>query len=516
MKKPFPSEEFAAQFEAAARTDAPEPLNSIYRVIRIAHLRPSPTNPRKHFDKDKLEQLAASIREKGVVEPLIVRLTPGPGDDAEPSAFEIVAGERRFKAAQLARLYEVPCLIRPYTDQQVLEIQLIENLQRDDLTVLEEAQGYRTLFDNDPKKFTAAEIATRIGKSEKYVWDRLKLLSLIPEARTLLEDGRMSGGHAILIARLKPADQTRAIDPARALNGFSSGLWQQEGGLDFDDAVSKKKPGKYDDLKPVSVRELDKWIAEHVRFDVEHAEQAAPLDFGETAVAVENAKATSDKRKPVIQITHEHYIQPSARDAKERTFGPRSWVRADGQEKSKTCEASVLGVVAVGVGYGEAFPVCVDKSCTVHFKPAAKAKASKSREAENKRIAAQQAADKRRQAEETAKRAQWQQAIPVILAALVGKVRTMPGKTLGAYLVGQQSRHPRELAKTALAAYKPRKSADDCLRALVLVDLAHDLDFWQSADTFPKVAKKFGVNVAKILKAVKVDQAKEDADVVDE
>jgi len=331
--------------------------------MALARLAPSKTNPRTHFHADKLAELARSLQEHGVLEPLIVRARNGSG-----SGFEIVAGERRFRAATLAQLVTVPVIERTLTDEQVLEIQLIENIQRDDLTALEQARGYRALIESNPKKYTAVAIATRVGMSEAWVWDRLKLNDLIPEAKALLEQDRMATGHAVLIARQKPADQTRIIDPAGSQNGGRAALWQYEH-VDDGGVEARGPVEKYAHMKPVSVRELEQWIAEHIRFDVTHAAKALPAVFASTATAVAEAAAQPGRGRKVISITFEYRVADDARDTDERTYGSQSWRRADGQEKSKTCEHSVLGVVVAGSEqYGKAFEVCVDREkCRVHF-----------------------------------------------------------------------------------------------------------------------------------------------------
>lgn len=141
--------------------------------VLIEALKPSPTNPRKHFDSKHLDDLASSIKEKGILEPLLVR--------AQGDEYEIVAGERRYRAAKLAGLDALPCIIRVFNDQQVVEIQVIENMQREDLTPLEEAAGYRML--TEKFKYTWDMLAKEIGKSKSYIASRLGLLSLAPRVQ---------------------------------------------------------------------------------------------------------------------------------------------------------------------------------------------------------------------------------------------------------------------------------------------------------------------------------------------
>lgn len=347
--------------DGAGATVAFTSLDERYARLPIEQLTPSPHNPRRDFDAVKLAELANSIREKGIVEPLVVRPVDGADD-----AFEIVAGERRFRAAGLAGLTHVPTLIRKYSDEAVLELVLIENLQREDLAPLEEAAGFKALMVSNPEKHTLTWIATKVGKSEAWVWDRLKLNDLVLEAKTLLTSRRITVGHAILLSRLKPADQERAIDTRRInrFGGSRDGLWQFDSGrLDLaegDAATSKADP--YADLKPVSVREFESWIKTHVRFDVAHAAQAQPLAFEATAAQVTAAESQPGRGKKVVSITHEYRVPDAARDDAERTFGRDAWVRADGQAKSKTCEHSVLGVVVAGAGYGQTLQVCASRA----------------------------------------------------------------------------------------------------------------------------------------------------------
>ena len=179
------------------------------QTIAIALLYPSPTNPRKRFDEAKLNELAESIKTQGVLQPLLVRQIstpsgwPFPSKEKELPRYEIVAGERRYRAAKLAGLAEVPCFVRDLTDVQVLHAQVIENLQRDDLHPLEEAEGYEKLIELHGS--TADSLAGEIGKSKGYIYARLKLCALVTEARTAFFDGLLDASTALLIARIPVA-----------------------------------------------------------------------------------------------------------------------------------------------------------------------------------------------------------------------------------------------------------------------------------------------------------------------
>ncbi|OCX65336.1 chromosome partitioning protein ParB [Thioclava sp. SK-1] len=157
--------------------------------IPIERIEPNPDQPRRTFVQEKLEELAASIREKGVIQPLIVRKHPTKDDH-----YEIVAGERRWRASQLAQLHELPVIVREFTDTEVLEVAIIENIQRDDLNPLEEALGYRQLMDRFGH--TQERMAEALSKSRSHIANLLRLLQLPEEVQTYLREGQLTAGHA--------------------------------------------------------------------------------------------------------------------------------------------------------------------------------------------------------------------------------------------------------------------------------------------------------------------------------
>ncbi len=159
------------------------------RRIPVEQIEPNPDQPRRHFNEAQLADLANSIREKGVIQPLIVRPAPG-----QVNRFQIVAGERRWRAAQMAQQHDLPVLVRDLDDTEVLEIAIIENIQRADLNPLEEAAGYRQLMDRFGH--TQERLAEALGKSRSHIANLLRLLSLPAEVQAYLADGRLSAGHA--------------------------------------------------------------------------------------------------------------------------------------------------------------------------------------------------------------------------------------------------------------------------------------------------------------------------------
>ena len=157
--------------------------------------------PRKHFDQEKLEELAESIRQHGVIQPLTVRkLSSG--------YYQIIAGERRWRAARLAGLTEIPAVIIEADDRKAMELAMIENLQREDLSPMEEAEGYKLLMED--YGLTQEQAAQRVGKSRSAVANALRLLTLSPALRQMVEDGRLSAGHARALLPLTPALQEQA------------------------------------------------------------------------------------------------------------------------------------------------------------------------------------------------------------------------------------------------------------------------------------------------------------------
>jgi ParB family chromosome partitioning protein len=159
------------------------------REVAIELIRPGAFQPRRHFSEDELAALAQSVREKGVLQPLLVRPIEG-----EAAAYELIAGERRWRAAQRAGLHQVPVVVRALSDVEALEVALIENLQREDLTVLEEANAYRRLIDEFGR--TQSNIAEALGKSRSHVANMLRLLGLPELVRRRLEEGALTAGHA--------------------------------------------------------------------------------------------------------------------------------------------------------------------------------------------------------------------------------------------------------------------------------------------------------------------------------
>ena len=217
----------------ATRTPSP----GTFATIALDRITPSLTNPRKTFDPAKLQDLAESIRSSGVHQPVVVRSLPGSrlADTDRTVQYELVVGERRLRASILAGVDTIPAIVRTLSDNEVLEVQCVENLQRDDLAPLEEAEGYDHLMQHTG--LSADEVAAKIGKSRSYVYAKLKLLDLCQEVRQALRDGSIDASRALLIARIPDGKlQLKALSVATAPQGGAAdapgvrafGQWLQQ------------------------------------------------------------------------------------------------------------------------------------------------------------------------------------------------------------------------------------------------------------------------------------------------
>ena len=178
---------------------AQEEKSSLY--LPISQVESCSSQPRKQFDPDALADLADSIREHGIIQPLTVR-------KLQSGYYQIIAGERRWRAARMAGLTQVPAIVIEADDRKAMELAMIENLQREDLNPMEEAEGYQVLMST--YSMTQEEAASRVGKSRSAVANALRLLKLCPPVRAMVEDGRLSGGHARTLPPLSPELQETA------------------------------------------------------------------------------------------------------------------------------------------------------------------------------------------------------------------------------------------------------------------------------------------------------------------
>jgi len=236
---------FSDDQSAADAVEARRPTRSV--PVELIH--PGKFQPRSTFDDDSLAGLVESIRDKGILQPLLVRRHP-----TVPNGYELIAGERRWRAAQKVPLHEVPVIVKDLTDQDALEIALVENLQREDLNALEEATAYKRLMDEFGH--TQEDLARAVGKSRSHVANTLRLLGLDGTARGMLSDGRLSAGHARALLGTPKADLMALLAEEVVRRGLN--VRQTEA------LVAQRRPGK--PSKPaapdVNARELERQLTE--------------------------------------------------------------------------------------------------------------------------------------------------------------------------------------------------------------------------------------------------------------
>jgi ParB family transcriptional regulator, chromosome partitioning protein len=237
-----------ATMTVSSESPIPSAVFSV-REIPLDKICESKTNPRREFDETKLAELAESIRQHGVLQAVVVR----PRSENSEDVYELVAGTRRYRASKLVGRETIPANIRELTDAQCLELQLIENLQRSDIHELDEAQGYAALMQMQPDNYTVEAIAITVGRSEKYVTGRLRLLQLIPDARQAFYAGKLTFIHAFEIARLQPNDQRRALQEC------------------FPNHRSTATILKDKKAEAATVRELREWIEREIHLDLTNA-----------------------------------------------------------------------------------------------------------------------------------------------------------------------------------------------------------------------------------------------------
>ncbi|HTV32874.1 MAG TPA: ParB/RepB/Spo0J family partition protein [Methylocella sp.] len=244
------------------------------KKVPIEHMGPNPRNPRNTFDPALLEELTLSIKEKGILQPLLVRPVPG-----HPDHFEIIAGERRWRAAQYAGLYEVPVHVVEANDSEALELAIIENIQRADLNPLEEAAGYERLLDEF--NYSQVELAKELGKSRSHIANSLRLLKLPEPVKALLANGEISAGHARALLNAEDPEALAQAIIAKGLSvrqaeawpsgkpqGKGQGKGKENGKQDSRDEPHAKPAEPTPQVKSPDVRMFEKTLIDALGLDV--------------------------------------------------------------------------------------------------------------------------------------------------------------------------------------------------------------------------------------------------------
>jgi len=240
----------------------PGESESAYRQIPVSSIEPNPAQPRTTFDEESLSALTASVRELGVLQPVLVR-------QVEIGSFQLIAGERRWRAAKRAGLQTVPAIVRTADDTAVLQQALVENLQREDLNALDEAAAYQQLIEDF--HLTHEEVATRVGKSRAAVSNALRLFQLPPQVQKMLVDGSLSAGHARALLgtpdrAYQEALARRAVGEGLSVRAVEEAVRERSGKAPTptspDTPASADEPGKR--LRPPGLLELEELLARHL------------------------------------------------------------------------------------------------------------------------------------------------------------------------------------------------------------------------------------------------------------
>jgi ParB family chromosome partitioning protein len=230
---------------------APQKQGDNLRTLPVEQIKPSRFQPRRHFDPEHLEALTESVREKGILQPILVRRDP-----SDPNRYEILAGERRWRAAQGAQLHEIPVIIREMDDRGASEIALIENIQRQDLNAIEEGEGYRRLIEEFGH--TQEELGRALGKSRSHIANTVRLLNLPEEVKAMVADGRLSAGHAraLVVSRNPLALARMVVGEGLSVRQIETALRMERRADEGGEKIAKVK------TKDANVAALEKQLAQ--------------------------------------------------------------------------------------------------------------------------------------------------------------------------------------------------------------------------------------------------------------
>ncbi len=482
-----------------------------FQMLPLTALVESPTNPRRHMDAQGIDDLASSMTTHGVLLPLLVRRANGKKANG---TFEIISGARRYRAAAQASLNTVPVRVCVMDDTEALEVQVIENLQREDVHPLDEGIGYRALLDHTGHDVSG--IAAKVGKSESYVYQRLQLSSLTAPAQKAFLAGDMTAGHAILIARLQERDQLEVMKQC-----LKPVAWN----------LSKAGKGM------VSVRHLIYWIQERIHLDLHTAPfntddldlipsagtcLACPKRTGcnemlfpdikkkdtctdpgcfqakmKAFISIQKA-AAAQKGKEVLEVTTAYWTKG------KHVLGEHQWKKAN----AGACKAVTPAIIVEGKGVGNILTICPDTKCKVHHRAT-----SGSAQASELRTVEKQRKQKDKIARETRVRT---------LQAIGEKVKSLEIEDLRLIVSGLWSLMGNEHHKAYFAMRGWDGHTDDLLkphiqpmdvpelhRCLVELALMRSVEpLSHDAGLLSETAKRYRVDIAKIAVTVSAELKK--------
>lgn len=334
--------------------------------IELTAIAPSPTNPRKAFADDAMADLAASVREAGVQSPILLRPMFDP-DDGELVRYEIVCGERRFRAAKAAGLTTIPAIVRELGDEEAYQAQIIENLQREGLGPMEEAESYAHLA---RAGVATVEIAAKVGKAAPYVHQRLQLLKLVDKGQKALSAEKLPLGHAIEIAKLTPAEQAKALD-------YALDSWRTVKLPELKEFIQREFRLKLS-AAPFSIKATNLHPEAGPCVDCSKRTGADTLLFSDVKegdscldskcygvkvqtvihVRLEELKKTQEK----TPLVSSHYTVPKGSPA--GTIGDNAYREI--RNKKDSCESAIFGVLVDGPKVGQKLKICIDPKCRTH------------------------------------------------------------------------------------------------------------------------------------------------------
>jgi ParB family chromosome partitioning protein len=492
---------------------------SEYRDIPVAALTESASNPRKRFDENRLNELAASFKTQGVLAPLLVR-------ELDDSRYEVIAGARRLRAAKLAELEKVPVRVVKLTDAEAIEAQCVENLQREDIHPLEEALGFKSLLElGEP--YNIAHTAARAGKSEAFIYGRLKLADLIPPVAEAFLKDEITIGHALLIAKLQASQQQEAFAAA------FRGMWTSEGNSQV----------------LIPVRELAAWIESNILLQL----ASVPFDKqDETLIPAAGSCANCPKRTGFNKLLFADVRKDSCTDPNcfrtkvdahiSRTIETKpelvkissAWNTREGAplgrngyvelqiKKPKAngsaakqpaiqrpCKKMTEAIVMDGGNRGQIVRVCVDPACRVHH-----VNTPSPKQVERERVEERKRIEKEKLAITTRHRV-----LATILQRVSPPLKKADLLAIAHYLIGHLSysqvpalakRHKVEPKKDSAAQELLAKQvgtydeAELCklLLEISLLDSAYQRSIGSRDDVLMDAAKRYRVDAEKLQKAV--------------
>jgi ParB/RepB/Spo0J family partition protein len=337
-----------------------------FEQVALSAITASVMNPRKFFDDAAMADLTASVRGAGVQSPILLRPTFDP-DDGDLVRYQIVCGERRFRAATAAGLATIPAIVREMGDEEAYQAQIIENLQREGLSPMEEAESYAQLANNG---ISTVDIAAKVGKPGPYVHQRLQLLKLVDKGQKALVNGKLPLGHAIEVAKLTSAQQPAALD-------YALESWRNVKLSDLKEFIQRefrlqlsKAPFsiKADNLHPEAVACVNctkRTAADTLLFsDVREGDSCLDAKcYGVKVqtvihVRVEDLKKSQEK----VPLLSSHYSLPKGSPA--GTIGSASYQQI--YSKKDSCENAIYGVLVDGDKIGQKLKICIDPKCKTH------------------------------------------------------------------------------------------------------------------------------------------------------